>query len=59
MRHHDTALDVDDAWIADWAAEGITALERSLARHAAFAEYLAARSVLDSDDGDGDGRRNG
>lgn len=47
------ALDVDEAWLAEWAAEGIAALERSLAKHAAFAEYLGARADLQSDDGDG------
>jgi hypothetical protein len=46
-------ISVDEAWIADWAAEGIASIERWLANHAAFAEYLAARTVLDSDDGDG------
>jgi hypothetical protein len=49
---HISLLDVDDAWIADWAAEGIAALERSLANHAAFAEFLRLRTVLDSGDGD-------
>ena len=53
MREPDTTTSVDDAWVADWAAEGIAALERSLANHAAFSEYLASRTVLDSDDGDG------
>jgi len=43
---------VDEAWIADWAAEGIAALERSLARHAAFEQYLRERG-LESSDGDG------
>jgi hypothetical protein len=50
---NDTTISVDDAWIADWAAEGLAAIERSLANHAAFAEYLASRTGLDSDDGDG------
>jgi hypothetical protein len=43
---------VDEAWIADWAAEGIAALERSLANHAAFEQYLRERG-LESSDGDG------
>jgi hypothetical protein len=43
---------VDEAWIADWAAEGIAALERSLANHAAFEQYLLERD-LESSDGDG------
>ncbi len=45
-------LDVDEAWIAEWAAEGIAAIERYLAKHAAFAEYLETRAVVHSDDGD-------
>lgn len=49
---HIAPLDVDVAWVADWAAEGIAALERYLAKQAAFAEYLRARGVLHSDDGD-------
>lgn len=44
--------DVDTAWIADWAAEGIRALERYLAKHAAFETYLRDHD-LDSHDGDG------
>jgi hypothetical protein len=54
---HLVALDVDDAWLAEWAAEGIAALERLLSRHAAFGEYLRARAELRSDDGDGAGTR--
>jgi hypothetical protein len=54
---HLDSLDVDDAWLAEWAAEGIAALERLLARHAAFGEYLRARGELRSDDGDGAGTR--
>lgn len=56
MNNHEThisAVPVDEAWIADWAAEGIAAVEHYLAKHAAFASFLAARSLLDSDDGDG------
>ena len=49
---HTHLLDVDEAWIAEWAAEGIAALECYLAKHAAFAEYLATRTVVHSDDGD-------
>jgi hypothetical protein len=48
--HH--LLDVDEAWIAEWAADGLAALERYLAKHAAFAEYLKARAVVHCDDGD-------
>jgi hypothetical protein len=50
---HTGAASVDELWIHDWAAEGIAALERHLAKHAAFAAFLAARAVLDSDHGDG------
>lgn len=49
---HPPALPVDEAWLHDWAAEGIAALERYLARHAAFAAFLSARGLLDSDYGD-------
>ena len=44
------ATSVDDAWLREWAAEGIAALERLLAAHAAFDEYLRTRQ--DSSDGD-------
>lgn len=49
------SLSVDEAWIADWAAEGIAALERHLGVHAAFQEYLLDRDLhaLSSDHGDG------
>jgi hypothetical protein len=47
-----TALPVDEAWLHDWAAEGLVALERYLAKQAAFSAFLAARSLLDSIDGD-------
>ncbi len=56
MSEHDPhieLLDVDEAWLAEWAAEGIAALERHLAKHAAFAEYLRLRNTVHSDDGDG------
>jgi hypothetical protein len=55
MSEHHTPielLDVDEAWVAEWAAEGIAALERHLAKHAAFAEYLRSRDALHSYDGD-------
>lgn len=42
---HITLLDVDEAWIADWATEGITAIERYLAKHAAFADYLRSHGA--------------
>ncbi len=56
MSEHDThlsSLDVDDAWIVGWADEGIAAIERHLAKHAAFADFLRARDDLDWIDGDG------
>jgi hypothetical protein len=49
---HPTLLDVDEAWLVEWAADGIAALERHLAKQAAFADYLRARGDLHSDDGD-------
>jgi hypothetical protein len=59
MNTHHTHLNtvsVDDLWLADWVAEGITALERYLAKQAAFAAFLAARDDLDSTHGDRAGR---
>ena len=48
--HTDTdTISVDDAWLREWAAEGIAALERLLAAHAAFDAFL--RSRQDEDDG--------
>ena len=49
---HIQLVDVDEAWLAEWAREGLAAIERYLAKHAAFAEYLNRRTVLDSVDGD-------
>ena len=46
------SLDVDELWLSEWAARGIAAIERSLAKHAAFEEYLRTRSDLQSADGD-------
>lgn len=47
---HDThTISVDEAWLREWAAEGIAALERLLAAHAAFDEFLSTRQ--DEDDG--------
>ncbi len=43
-------ISVDDAWLREWAAEGIAALERLLASHVAFDEYLRTRQ----DSGNGD-----
>jgi hypothetical protein len=47
------SLDVDELWLREWAAQGIAAAERSLAKHAAFEEYLRGRTDLQSADGDG------
>jgi hypothetical protein len=44
-----TAISVDEAWLREWAAEGIAVLERLLAAHAAFDEFLSTRQ--DEDDG--------
>jgi hypothetical protein len=46
------SLDVDELWLREWAAYGIAAIERTLAKHAAFEEYLRTRSDLQSADGD-------
>ena len=53
--HHTdcTATPVDELWLADWAAEGLAAIDRYLAKQAAFAAFLAARTLLDSGHGDG------
>jgi len=54
MDKHDEAVaagDVDELWLADWAAEGIDALECYLVRQAAFARFLAERDGLGSGDG--------
>ena len=44
-----TTISVDDAWLREWASEGITALERLLAAYAAFDAFLRTRQ--DGDDG--------
>ena len=50
---HLNVVSVDELWLGDWAAEGIVAIERYLAKHAAFSAFLAARHDLHSADGDG------
>ena len=50
---HLASLDVDEAWIIEWATDGLLAIERFLAKHAAFADFLRARDDLDWFDGDG------
>ena len=50
-----TAVSVDDVWVMEWAADGIVAIERLLAAHAAFDAFLRARqdeSDVDDDAGD-------
>jgi hypothetical protein len=49
---HIETLDVDTAWLREWAIEGIAAIERHLAKYAAFDAYLQAHGDLDSNDGD-------
>jgi hypothetical protein len=51
-----TPVPVDELWLADWAAEGIAAFERYLARHAAFAAYLEGPG-RELPDGNGDEAR--
>jgi hypothetical protein len=46
-----TTISVDDLWLREWAGEGIEALERLLAAHAAFDDFLRTRH--DQSDGDG------
>jgi predicted nucleic-acid-binding protein len=50
---HLASLSVDEAWIVDWATDGILAIERYLAKHAAFADFLRGPNDLDWSDGDG------
>ncbi len=55
MSEHNTHIDlvdIDEAWLTEWASEGIEALERYLAKHAAFSDYLRSRRDLHSGDGD-------
>ncbi|MCP9487354.1 MAG: hypothetical protein MSC30_16015 [Gaiellaceae bacterium MAG52_C11] len=55
MSDHITHIPADclhETLIRDWAAEGLAAAERYLAKHAAFAAFLEARSVLESGNGD-------
>jgi hypothetical protein len=45
MSEHEetTTISVDEAWLREWATEGIAAFERLLAAHAAFDVYLRTR----------------
>lgn len=45
-------VDLDEAWLRDWAALGLERLESYLALQAAFTEFLRTRGDLESDDGD-------
>ena len=38
-----TAIDVDELWLREWVEEGLVRLDRYLACHAAFDEFLRAR----------------
>jgi hypothetical protein len=49
---HIETLDVDTAWLREWAIEGIVAIELYLAKYAAFDAYLHVHRDLDSNDGD-------
>lgn len=49
----DTSLSVDEAWLREWANEGIGKLGLLLAAHAAFDAYVASRdNAADGDDAD-------
>ena len=54
---HLSTASVDELWLGDWAAEGLAALERYLAKQAAFAAFLATHDDLHSTDGDGVAQR--
>ena len=41
----DRRLSVDDAWIVEWADDGLRQIDRLLALHAAFDDYLAGREA--------------
>jgi hypothetical protein len=49
---HPESIDVDELWLREWAARGIAAIEGTLAKHAAFEEYVRTRADLQSADGD-------
>jgi hypothetical protein len=38
-----TEIDVDELWLREWVEDGLARLQRYLASHAAFAEYLRER----------------
>jgi hypothetical protein len=55
MNRHEThlvSLSVDEAWLVEWAADGVRAIECFLAKHAAFEDFLRSRNGLDWPDGD-------
>ena len=37
---HRIEADLEETWLADWAAVGIAELEEYLAKHAAFRDFL-------------------
>ena len=53
QRNQLASLDVDEAWIVEWATAGLRKIEHHLANHAAFGDFLRARDDLDWCDGDG------
>lgn len=38
-----TQIDVDELWVREWVEEGLGQLDRYLACHAAFEEFLRTR----------------
>lgn len=59
MNEHDLPLhelDVDTAWLVEWAADGVAAIEVHLAKHAAFADFMRTRPDVESE-GHGDRRQ--
>jgi hypothetical protein len=38
-----TEIDVDELWLREWVEDGLAQLERYLAKHAAFADFLRQR----------------
>ena len=51
----DRRLSVDDAWIVEWSDAGLRQIDRLLALHAAFDDYVARREP--DPPGPGDDRR--
>ena len=53
----DRRLSVDDAWIVEWADEGLRQIDRLLGLHAAFDRYVAEHDPAARRDGLDDDRR--